>query len=67
MASVLFDLGLMEQRGSGYPRITGAMRQFNGTAPHLEQDREERWVRVTLWRTPPEAVTPTADPGMRTD
>ncbi|WP_295414043.1 ATP-binding protein [uncultured Thiodictyon sp.] len=59
MASFLFDLGLMEQRGSGYPRITRAMRQFNGTAPHLEQDREERWVRVTLWRTPPEAVAPT--------
>jgi ATP-dependent DNA helicase RecG len=29
------------------------MRQFNGTAPHLQQDQEERWVRVTLWRTPP--------------
>ena len=57
MASFLFDLGLMEQRGSGYPRMTRAMRQFNGTAPNLEQDREERWVRVTLWRTPPEEAT----------
>lgn len=57
MANFLFDLGLMEQRGSGYPRMTRAMQQFNGTAPNLEQDREERWVRVTLWRTPPEAVT----------
>ncbi len=53
MASVLFDLGLMEQRGSGYPRMTKAMRGFNGTAPILEQDTEERWVRVTLWRIPP--------------
>ena len=53
-----FGLVFTEQRGSGYPRMTRAMRQFNGTAPHLEQDREERWVRVTLWRTPPEAVTP---------
>jgi ATP-dependent DNA helicase RecG len=54
MANVLFDLGLMEQRGSGYPRIAKAMRQFNGTAPRLEQDRDERWVRVTLWRIAPE-------------
>ena len=50
IANFLFDLGLMEQRGSGYPRITRAMRQFNGTVPRLEQDRDERWVRVTLWR-----------------
>lgn len=56
MASFLFDMGLMEQRGSGYPRMIRAMREFNGTKPNLEQDREERWVRVTLWRTPPEAV-----------
>lgn len=56
MASFLFDMGLMEQRGSGYPRMIRAMRQFNGTKPNLEHDREERWVRVTLWRTPPEAV-----------
>jgi ATP-dependent DNA helicase RecG len=53
MANFLFDLGLMEQRGSGYPRITRAMRQFNGTDPQLVQDRDERWVRVTLWRVPP--------------
>lgn len=59
VASFQFDLGLMERRGSGYPRMTRAMRQFNGTVPHLEQDWKERWVRVTLWRTPPEAVTPT--------
>ncbi len=52
MANYLFDLGLMEQRGSGYPRIAREMRSFNGTAPKLENDREERWVRVTLWREP---------------
>ncbi len=57
IANFLFDLGLMEQRGSGYPRMTRAMRQFNGTIPHLEQGRDERWVRVTLWRTPPAATT----------
>lgn len=54
IANFLFDLGLMEQRGSGYPRITRAMREFNGTTPRLEQDRDERWVRVTLFRIPPD-------------
>lgn len=50
MASVLLDLGLMEQRGSGFPRIRKAMREFNGTDPELENERDERWVRVTLRR-----------------
>lgn len=54
IANYLFDLGLMEQRGSGFPRIKRAMREFNGTAPTLDHDRDERWVRVTLWRIPPE-------------
>lgn len=53
-ANVMLDLGLMEQRGSGYPRIAREMGEFNGTAPKLENNRDERWVRVTLWRTPPE-------------
>lgn len=52
MASVLFDLGLMESRGSGYPRIRRAMREFNGTEPILVNERDERWVRVTLLRRP---------------
>ncbi len=51
IANVLFDLGLMEQRGSGFPRIRRAMRDFNETEPLLEDDPDERWVRVTLWRT----------------
>jgi len=50
IAHVLFDLGLMEQRGSGFPRIRRAMRDFNETEPLLEDDPDERWVRVTLWR-----------------
>lgn len=50
IANVLFDLGLMEQRGSGFPRIRRAMRDFNDTEPLLEDDPDERWVRVTLWR-----------------
>lgn len=50
IANVLFDLGFMEQRGSGFPRMTHAMRAFNGTRPELLQDKDERWVRVTLIR-----------------
>lgn len=53
MASYLLDMGLMEQRGSGYPRIRREMAAFNGTAPELENEKDERWVRVTLWRVPP--------------
>ena len=53
MANFLHEEGLMEQRGSGYPRIRYAMRPFNGTEPVLETDRDERWVRVTLWLVPP--------------
>jgi hypothetical protein len=26
------------------------MLAFNGTEPTLEEDREERWLRLTLWR-----------------
>lgn len=52
MANLLLDLGLMERRGSGFPRIIREMQQFNGTRPTLDNDREERWVRVTLWRLP---------------
>ena len=55
IANVLFDLGLMEQRGSGYPKISREMLAFNDTAPLLEHDRDERWVRVTLSRS---AATP---------
>jgi len=50
MANYLFECGLMEQRGSGFPRIARAMKTFNGTAPKLENERDERWVRVTLLR-----------------
>ncbi|NOY26996.1 MAG: transcriptional regulator [Oligoflexia bacterium] len=57
IANVLFDLGLMEQRGSGYPRISREMRTFNGTDPLLEHDGDERWVRVTLWRIVPDQGT----------
>ncbi|WP_295429012.1 ATP-binding protein [uncultured Thiodictyon sp.] len=58
IANVLWDLRLMEQRGSGYPRMIRAMRAFNGTVPQLEHDKDERWVRVTLRRTA--AATPSS-------
>lgn len=46
---------LMEQRGMGWPTIEDAMQDFNGTAPHLEEDRETESVRVTLDLRPNEA------------
>ncbi len=56
MANFLFDRGLMEQRGSGYPRIKRAMQAFNGTEPVLEVNTDEAWVRVSLWRIPPDTT-----------
>lgn len=51
IAHFLLVRGLMEQRGTGFPRIRAAMKSFNGTEPTLETHKQERWVRVTLWRT----------------
>lgn len=50
IADYLLVQRLMEQRGTGFPRIRAAMRAFNGTEPKLEANKDERWVRVTLWR-----------------
>jgi predicted HTH transcriptional regulator len=50
MANYLLTMGLMEQRGSGMPRVVRAMQAFNGTRPELHNDKEERWFRVTLKR-----------------
>ncbi len=50
IADFLLVQRLMEQRGTGFPRIREAMRAFNGTEPKLEANKDERWVRVTLWR-----------------
>lgn len=49
MANFLVVKRLMEQRGRGWPVIRRAMREFNGTVPELEQDRDNRYVRATLW------------------
>lgn len=53
IADFLLVCRMMEQRGTGFPRIRAAMRSFNGSEPTLETSKEERWVRVTLWRSPP--------------
>lgn len=53
IADFLLVQRMMEQRGTGFPRMTAAMRAFNQTEPTLETNAEERWVRVTLWRVAP--------------
>lgn len=50
IAYFMLTRGMMERRGTGFPRIRAAMREFNGTEPILECNVEERWVRVTLRR-----------------
>ncbi len=50
IANFLLVHRLMEQRGTGFPRIRKAMRAFNRTEPVLTVHDLERWVRVTLWR-----------------
>lgn len=41
-------IGLMEQRGMGWPAIEEAMLDFNGSTPRIENDPETAWVHVTL-------------------
>lgn len=53
ITNFLLAKGKMEQRGRGWPIATRAMREFNGTAPDLDEDRDARWVRVTLWTPEP--------------
>ena len=48
MAHYAVGMGLMEQRGMGWPVIEEAMQRFNGTTPEIEEDREGAWVRVIL-------------------
>ena len=48
MAHYAVGMGLMEQRGMGWPVIEEAMQNFNGTTPKIEEDREGAWVRVIL-------------------
>ncbi len=48
ITNFLLTVGKMEQRRRGWPIASRAMREHNGTAPVLEEDREARWVRVSL-------------------
>lgn len=53
IAHFLQVMGKMEQRGRGWPVMRRAMLEHNGTLPELEEDRDSRWVRVTLSTRPP--------------
>jgi len=48
IANFLLVMGLMEQRGRGWPVMTRAMQEFNGTDVELTHDKESKFVRVTL-------------------
>lgn len=48
MANFLLVMGLMEQRGRGWPVMERVMKEFNGTEPELAQDPDGGFVRVTL-------------------
>ena len=52
MADYAVDVRLMERRGMGWPAIEDAMGKFNGTSPRIEEYRDERAVRVTLFLNP---------------
>jgi predicted HTH transcriptional regulator len=47
-ANYLATVGLMEQRGRGWPVMRRAMQEHNGTEPDLHEDRDGRFVRVSL-------------------
>lgn len=53
LANYMVAMGMMEQRGRGWPVISRAMREHNGTEPDLQEDRAARFVRVTLSLVPP--------------
>ena len=48
MANFMQVMGLMEQRGRGWPVMRKAMREFNGTEPDIVQDDRAKHVRVTF-------------------
>jgi ATP-dependent DNA helicase RecG len=50
IAHFLLVRRLMEKRGRGLPVIRREMRAFNGTEPELCEDRDARFVRLTLRR-----------------
>ena len=53
IANYLLVMQKMERRGRGWLVMRRAMLEHNGTEPEIEEDRESRWVQVTLWLRPP--------------
>jgi ATP-dependent DNA helicase RecG len=49
LANYMAAVGMMEQRGRGWPVIRRSMLDHNGTEPDLLEDRNARFVRVTMW------------------
>lgn len=46
MAHYMVTMGLMEQRGRGWPIMRNAMIRFNGTEPEISQGNDGTFVRV---------------------
>ncbi len=46
-------LGMMEQRGCGWPTMRRTMREFNDTEPELVDSDRGKFVRVTFRRNAP--------------
>ena len=46
MANYMLVMGLMEQRGRGWPVMRRAMREFNGTEPEIVQGDAGKFVRL---------------------
>ncbi len=46
MANYMAGMGYMEQRGRGWPLMRKAMREFNGTEPEMDQNEDNKYVRV---------------------
>lgn len=55
MARALIAARLTGGRGRGWPVMREEMRAFNGTEPELENDDENRFVRVTFRLKPDSA------------
>lgn len=52
MATAMVVMGMMEQRGRGWPKMRQGMRAFNDTEPELINDEGGKFVRVTFRLAP---------------
>ena len=52
MATAMVVMGMMEQRGRGWPKMRQGMRAFNDTEPELVNDEGGKFVRVTFRLAP---------------